>query len=281
MATADGCGPSASTRASARQRNRTSATGSCSPRARRDSRSRSTFPPSAATTRSIRWRGPRSARSACRCPTSRRPRSSSAASTSRPSRPRSRSTAPRRSSTPCTWRWPTSSGCRARSSREPSRTTSSRSTSRAGPGSSRSAPRCALSRTRSSTRTTPLPGSIPSASRARTCATPARPPWRRWPTRWPTASPTWRSSSAAAATWTKFAKRLSFFFYVHMDFFDEVAKFRAGRRLWARLMKERHGATDPKAQHFRFGVVCGGSSLVARPAVQQHRARRPSRRWPR
>jgi methylmalonyl-CoA mutase N-terminal domain/subunit len=61
----------------------------------------------------------------------------------------------------------------------------------------------------------------------------------------------------------KFAKRLSFFFYVHMDLFDEVAKFRAGRRLWARFMKERYGVQDPKAQHFRFGVVCGGSSLVA------------------
>ncbi|MCC7079688.1 MAG: methylmalonyl-CoA mutase [Burkholderiales bacterium] len=61
----------------------------------------------------------------------------------------------------------------------------------------------------------------------------------------------------------KFAKRLSFFFYVHMDFFEEVCKFRAGRRLWARLMKERYGVSDPKAQHFRFGVVCGGSSLVA------------------
>ncbi len=61
----------------------------------------------------------------------------------------------------------------------------------------------------------------------------------------------------------KFAKRLSFFFYVHMDFFEEVCKFRAGRRLWARLMKERYGVADPKAQHFRFGVVCGGSSLVA------------------
>ncbi len=61
----------------------------------------------------------------------------------------------------------------------------------------------------------------------------------------------------------KFAKRLSFFFYVHMDFFEEIAKFRAGRRLWARLMKERYGVVDPKAQHFRFGVVCGGSSLVA------------------
>jgi methylmalonyl-CoA mutase N-terminal domain/subunit len=61
----------------------------------------------------------------------------------------------------------------------------------------------------------------------------------------------------------KFAKRLSFFFYVHMDFFEEIAKFRAGRRMWARLMKECYGVQDPKAQHFRFGVVCGGSSLVA------------------
>ncbi|HEY8351775.1 MAG TPA: methylmalonyl-CoA mutase family protein [Sphingomonadales bacterium] len=61
----------------------------------------------------------------------------------------------------------------------------------------------------------------------------------------------------------EFAKRLSFFFYVHMDFFEEVAKFRAGRRLWARIMKERYGVTDPKAQMFRFGVVCGGSSLTS------------------
>ena len=61
----------------------------------------------------------------------------------------------------------------------------------------------------------------------------------------------------------KFAKRLSFFFYVHMDFFEEIAKFRAGRRLWALMMRDRYGVQDPKAQHFRFGVVCGGSSLVA------------------
>lgn len=60
-----------------------------------------------------------------------------------------------------------------------------------------------------------------------------------------------------------FSKRLSFFFYVHMDFFEEVAKFRAGRRVWARLLKERYGITDPKALMFRFGVVCGGSSLTA------------------
>jgi methylmalonyl-CoA mutase N-terminal domain/subunit len=60
----------------------------------------------------------------------------------------------------------------------------------------------------------------------------------------------------------KFARRLSFFFYVHMDFFEEICKFRAGRRLWAKLMKERYGVVDPKAQMFRFGVVCGGSSLI-------------------
>jgi methylmalonyl-CoA mutase N-terminal domain/subunit len=61
----------------------------------------------------------------------------------------------------------------------------------------------------------------------------------------------------------KFARRLSFFFYVHMDLFEEACKFRAGRRLWARLLRERYGVTDEKALHFRFGVVCGGSSLVA------------------
>jgi len=60
----------------------------------------------------------------------------------------------------------------------------------------------------------------------------------------------------------KFARRLSFFFYVHMDFFEEVCKFRAGRRLWAKLLQDRYGVQDPKALMFRFGVVCGGSSLV-------------------
>ncbi len=61
----------------------------------------------------------------------------------------------------------------------------------------------------------------------------------------------------------RFGRRLSFFFYVHMDFFDEICKFRAARRIWARLMRERYGATDERAQQFRFGVVCGGSSLVS------------------
>ena len=61
----------------------------------------------------------------------------------------------------------------------------------------------------------------------------------------------------------RFARRLSFFFYVHMDLFEEVCKFRAARRIWAKLLKERYGVTDEKALMFRFGVVCGGSSLTA------------------
>jgi methylmalonyl-CoA mutase N-terminal domain/subunit len=61
----------------------------------------------------------------------------------------------------------------------------------------------------------------------------------------------------------EFAPLISFYFYTHNDLFEEVAKYRAGRRLWARLLKERFGATDPRAMMFRFGVVCGGSTLTA------------------
>jgi methylmalonyl-CoA mutase, N-terminal domain len=61
----------------------------------------------------------------------------------------------------------------------------------------------------------------------------------------------------------QFGRLLSFYFYTHNDLFEEVAKYRAGRRLWARIMKERFGATDAHSQMFRFGVVCGGSTLTA------------------
>jgi methylmalonyl-CoA mutase N-terminal domain/subunit len=60
-----------------------------------------------------------------------------------------------------------------------------------------------------------------------------------------------------------FGARLSFFFNAHNDFFQEVAKFRAARRLWARIMKERFGATDPKAMALRFHAQTGGSTLTA------------------
>src|SRR6188472_130088 len=61
----------------------------------------------------------------------------------------------------------------------------------------------------------------------------------------------------------EFGVRLSFFFNAHNDFFQEVAKFRAARRLWARLMRERFGATNPKALALRFHAQTGGSTLTA------------------
>src|SRR5207253_166788 len=61
----------------------------------------------------------------------------------------------------------------------------------------------------------------------------------------------------------EFGARLSFFFNAHNHFFQEVAKFRAARRLWARIMKERFGATNPKACALRFHAQAGGSTLTA------------------
>jgi methylmalonyl-CoA mutase N-terminal domain/subunit len=60
-----------------------------------------------------------------------------------------------------------------------------------------------------------------------------------------------------------FAPRLSFFFNAHSDFFEEVAKYRAARRLWARLMAERAGARDPRSLSLRFHVQTAGSTLTA------------------
>ena len=61
----------------------------------------------------------------------------------------------------------------------------------------------------------------------------------------------------------EFGERLSFFFNAHNHFFQEVAKFRAARRLWARVMSERFGATNPRALALRFHAQTGGSTLTA------------------
>jgi methylmalonyl-CoA mutase N-terminal domain/subunit len=61
----------------------------------------------------------------------------------------------------------------------------------------------------------------------------------------------------------RFGARLSFFFNAHNNFFQEVAKFRAARRLWAKIMSERFGAANPKAQMLRFHAQTGGSTLTA------------------
>ena len=68
---------------------------------------------------------------------------------------------------------------------------------------------------------------------------------------------------AAGLSPDDFGARLSFFFNAHNDVLQEVAKFRAARRLWARIMRDRFGATSPKAQALRFHAQTGGSTLTA------------------
>jgi methylmalonyl-CoA mutase N-terminal domain/subunit len=60
-----------------------------------------------------------------------------------------------------------------------------------------------------------------------------------------------------------FAPRLSFFFNAHIDFFEEIAKYRAARRIWARWLKERYGATSERSMQLRFHTQTAGVSLTA------------------
>src|SRR5215210_5705258 len=60
-----------------------------------------------------------------------------------------------------------------------------------------------------------------------------------------------------------FAPRLSFFFNSHNDFFEEIAKFRAARRIWATVMRERYGAKNPRSWMLRFHTQTAGCSLTA------------------
>ena len=68
---------------------------------------------------------------------------------------------------------------------------------------------------------------------------------------------------AAGLVLDDFAPRLSFFFNAHNNFFEEVAKYRAARRLWAHIMRDRFGATNPKSTVLRFHTQTGGSTLTA------------------
>ena len=60
----------------------------------------------------------------------------------------------------------------------------------------------------------------------------------------------------------QFAPRLSFFFDAHNDFFEEIAKFRAARKIWAKVMRDRFGASDPRSQRLRFHAQTAGVSLT-------------------
>ena len=79
----------------------------------------------------------------------------------------------------------------------------------------------------------------------------------------PTRSPTSQAAIDAGLDVNAFGQRLSFFFNAHNDFLEEVAKFRAARRLWARIMRDRFGATNPRAQQLRFHTQTAGSTLTA------------------
>src|SRR5205085_11168530 len=71
------------------------------------------------------------------------------------------------------------------------------------------------------------------------------------------------AATSAGLTVDDFAPRLSFFFDAHIDFFEEIAKFRAARRIWARHMRERYGAQNPRSLQLRFHTQTAGVSLTA------------------
>ncbi|HEY53455.1 MAG TPA: methylmalonyl-CoA mutase, partial [Caldilineae bacterium] len=75
-----------------------------------------------------------------------------------------------------------------------------------------------------------------------------------------------RAALAAGLDIDVFARQLSFFFNAHNNFLEEIAKFRAARRLWARIMRDRFGAKNPRSWSLRFHTQTGGSTLTAQQA---------------
>ena len=103
---------------------------------------------------------------------------------------------------------------------------------------------------------------------------PRRP--KRWLSRWRPRCRTPRTASPGGMDPDHFLHRFTFFFDISMSFFEEIAKFRAGRRIWARLARERLGAKDPKSWRFKFHGQTSGVDLtrqqplnnIARVSVQ-------------
>ena len=102
-----------------------------------------------------------------------------------------------------------------------------------------------------------------SRSPATTSARRARPPRRSSPSRSRTASPTSSRRSTRGLDVDDFAPRLSFFFNAQIDFFEEIAKYRAARRIWARELRETFGAKNPRSWLMRFHTQTAGVSLTA------------------
>ena len=104
---------------------------------------------------------------------------------------------------------------------------------------------------------------IRSRSPATTSARRARRRRRSSRSRSRTGSPTSRRAIERGLDVDEFAPRLSFFFNAHIDFFEEIAKYRAARRIWARELRERYGAKDPRSWLMRFHTQTAGVSLTA------------------
>ena len=98
---------------------------------------------------------------------------------------------------------------------------------------------------------------------ATTSGRPARRLRRSLPSHWRMASGTSSWVWRGAWTSTPSLPGLSFFFDAHIDFFEEIAKFRAARRIWARWLRDVYGATEPRAQWLRFHTQTAGVSLTA------------------
>ncbi len=106
-----------------------------------------------------------------------------------------------------------------------------------------------------------------SRSPGTTSARPARRRCRSSPSRCATAWSTSSTGSRAGLDVDEFAPRLSFFFNSHNDFFEEIAKFRAARRIWATVMRDRYGAKNPRSWMLRFHTQTAGCSLTAQQPI--------------
>ena len=98
---------------------------------------------------------------------------------------------------------------------------------------------------------------------ATTSARPARPRSRSSPSPSPTAWPTSKRRLSAACAWTSSRRACRFFFNSHNDFFEEIAKFRAARRIWWKLMTQRYRAENERSTWMRFHTQTAGVSLTA------------------
>ena len=162
----------------------------------------------------------------------------------------------------CTSSRPRRPGSRGRASRAPSRTTSSRSTSPRRSSCTRRSRRCAWWSTRSSSGRARCRAGTRSRSVATTSARRARRPSRSWRSRSPTAWPTSRPPSRAACVSTTSRRGSRSSSTRHSDFFEEIAKFRASRRIWWKLMSERYRAENERSTWMRFHTQTAGVSLT-------------------